>query len=86
MSSDDVPIHPKRRANPEQGFLYVGDKRLKKLQKLAWDANWWPERKKNGIMWLAPDQSGQVMLHGSASDHHAYDNALAEFRKAGLEV
>lgn len=87
MSSDDeVPIHPKRKANPGAQFSFVGDKKLKKLQKAAWDANWWPEPKKNGIMWLAPDCAGQVMLHRSSSDHHALENALAEFRKAGLQV
>lgn len=85
-SDDDIPTHPKRQAHPEQQFDSVGDKRLRRLQKVAWDAGWWPERKRNGIMWLAPDGSGQVMLHGSASDHRAHDNAVAEFRKAGLEV
>jgi len=60
--------------------------RLKKLQRRAWDAGWWPERKKKGILWLAPDEGGQVMLHGSASDHRAYDNAVALFRSAGLET
>ena len=79
-------MHPKRRANDAQQFISVGDKALKKLQKAAWDAGWWPEMKKSGIMWLAPDGAGQVMLHGSSSDHHAYANALGEFRKAGLEV
>ena len=60
MSRDDeIPIHPKRRAHPNQQFICVGDKSLKKLQKAAWDANWWPERKKNGLMWLAPDGSGK---------------------------
>lgn len=87
MSQDDeIPIHPKRKANPTAQFSYVGDKKLKKLQKEAWNAGWWAEPKKSGIMWLAPDGAGQVMLHGSSSDHHAYDNALAEFRKAGLQV
>jgi hypothetical protein len=59
---------------------------LKKLQKKAWNAGWWPAKKKNGILWLAPGGSGHVMLHGSSSDHHAYDNALAEFRNAGLKA
>ena len=83
---DEAPMHPKRVGNPTQQFVYVGDKHLKKLQKVAWDAGWWPEQKKKGIMWLAPAGGGHVMLHGSASDHRAYDNALGEFRKAGLEV
>jgi hypothetical protein len=52
-ADDEMPVHPKREARPEQEFFYVGDKKLKKLQKAAWNANWWPERKKNGIMWLA---------------------------------
>lgn len=79
-------IHPKREANPDQQFIHVGDKDLKKLQKKAWNAGWWPTKKKNGIMWLAPDGTGHVMLHGSDSDHHAYDNALGEFRNAGLKA
>lgn len=78
--------HPKRIASPGQGFVYVGDKQLKKLQKTAWDAGWWPAEKKSGIMWLAPDGTGQVMLHATTSDHHAYANALSEFRKAGLDA
>lgn len=60
--------HPKRIASPGQGFVYVGDKQLKKLQKTAWDAGWWPAEKKSGIMWLAPDGTGQVMLHATTSD------------------
>jgi hypothetical protein len=87
MSSDDeIPTHPKRKAHPEQKFLYVGDKDLKKLQKAAWDAGWWPDTKKNGIMWLSPDGTGHVMLHASNSDHRAFANARKEFRNAGLEV
>jgi hypothetical protein len=83
----DVPKkHPRRIANPKQQFVYVGDKQLKKLQKVAWDAGRWPEQKKGGIMWLAPDGSGHVMLHGTASDHRAFDNAVGEFRRAGLSV
>jgi hypothetical protein len=79
-------LHPKRTANPNRLFDAVGDKQLKKVQKVAWDAGWWPERKKSGILWLAPDQVNQVMLHGSASDRHALANARSEFRKAGLDV
>lgn len=82
---DDSPTHPKREAHPDQQFIYAGDKRLKKLQKSAWDAGWWPEKKKNGIMWFAP-ASGHVMVHGSNSDHHAFENLRSEFRKAGLDV
>ena len=76
--------HPKRDSNPEQGFVFVGDKRLKKLQKAAWDAGWWPERKKAGILWQCTDGVGQVLIHHSASDHRAYDNLLGEFRRHGL--
>ena len=85
-NEDDNELHPKRVANKRQGFVAVGDKRLKKLQKLAWQAGWWPEQKKKGILWMAPNQVGQVMVHGSNSDHHAYDNLVGEFRKAGLDV
>jgi hypothetical protein len=82
---DDKPIHPKRRVEPPPEFDYVGDKQLKKLQKCAWEAGWYPERKKKGIMWFAPDGVGHVMLHGSNSDHHAYKNLRSEFRSAGLD-
>lgn len=85
-ADEEEPKHPNHIANPHQSFIYVGDKRLKKVQKAAWDAGWWPKRTKSGIMWLAPDRAGQVLLHGTSSDHHAYDNAVAEFRKAGLKV
>jgi hypothetical protein len=80
-SEGDDPIHPKRAANPAQPPIYVGDKKLKKLQRTAWEAGWWPEPKKNGIMWLAPDGSGQVMLHGSSSDHHAHDTHSLNFAR-----
>lgn len=86
MTHEAERKHPKRLANPEQPFIHVGDKDLKKLQRLAWEAGWWPARRKKGILWQAPDEVGQVLLHGSASDHHAYRNALQEFRKAGLDA
>ena len=77
-------MHPKRAANRDQPFIHVGDKKLKILQKAAWEAGWWPERKGNGIMW--PMGTGHVMVHGSNSDHHALANLTSEFRKAGLKV
>jgi hypothetical protein len=83
---DDEPIHPKRKRHRDQQFIHAGDKKLKKLQKAAWDAGWWPERKKMGIMWFEPSGSGHVMVHGSSSDHHALANLTSEFRKAGLNV
>lgn len=85
-TSDEMPVHPKRVASRTQQFISVGDKDLRKLQKAAWDAGWWPESKKRGIMWLAPDCVRHVMVHGSNSEHHAYANLLAEFRSAGLQV
>ena len=85
-SEDDPPLHPKRIANPDQQFFHVGDKQMKKLQQKAWDAGWWPQKTKKGILWLAPDGVGQVLLHGSSSDHHAYANSLGAFRRAGLDV
>jgi hypothetical protein len=86
-ADEDIDVeHPKRIANRNQSFISVGNKELKKLQRRAWDAGWWPKKTKSGIMWLAPDQVGQVLLHGTSSDHHAYGNALAEFRNAGLKV
>lgn len=83
---DEKPLHPKRRADADKQFVYVGDKQLKRLQKKAWDAGWYPEEKRKGIMWKSPDQKSQVMLHSTDSDHRAYDNALGEFRRAGLDV
>ena len=78
-------MHPKRIDNPDQGFIHAGDKQLKKLQKAAWSAGWWPAPKKSGILWLAPDGVGQVMVHRTASDHRAYDNVRGLFRDAGLD-
>jgi hypothetical protein len=75
------PQHPKRRANPNEPFICVGDKQLKEVQKAAWNAGWWPVRKRSGIMWLAPDEVGQVMPHGTASDHRAHRNAVAHPRR-----
>lgn len=82
----DNEEHPKRRASLDQQFIHVGDKDLKKLQKRAWDAGWWPERKKSGIMWFAPNGADHVMVHGSSSDHHAFANVRKEFRNAGLDA
>jgi hypothetical protein len=83
---DDVEKHPKRVADLDQRFIWVGNKDMKKLQRAAWDAWWWPKRTKSGIIWFAPTGVGQVTVHGTASDHHAYANALSEFRKAGLKI
>lgn len=81
-----IAKHPKRLKNRDQAFVSVGDKDLKKVQKKAWDAGWWPAVKRNGIMWFAPDEIGQVMLHGSSSDRHALSNAVRDFQKAGLNI
>jgi hypothetical protein len=86
VSSRDADWHPKRRENPDQQFICVGDKDLKKVQKAAWRAGWWPKRKKSGIMWFAPNGAAHVMVHDSDSDHRAYANAVSEFRKAGLDI
>jgi hypothetical protein len=85
---DEPPdLHPKRRAHPQQKFVSAGHKDLKAMQRAAWDAGWWPRLARSGaILWLAPDGKGQVMVHGSASDHRAGDNLRAQFRKAGLDV
>jgi hypothetical protein len=86
-TDDDIALHPKRKANPGKGFVYAGDKRLKAVQKAAWKAGWWPEEKKSGkILWQSPDEVGQVMVHGTSSDNHAYDNVVSEFRKRGLDI
>lgn len=82
----DAAKHPKHLANPDKAFVYAGDKRLKKLQKQAWDAGWWPEEKKDGILWQSPDRRFQVMVHRTDSDHRAFDNASARFRRFGLDV
>ena len=82
----DAAKHPKRVTHPEQPFIYVGDKDLKKIQRAAWDAGWWPERKKSGIMWRAPNDAGHVMLHGTSRGGRAFENALAQFRRAGLDI
>lgn len=86
-AEEEPELHPKRIANPRKQFVCAGDKDLKKVQKVAWKAGWWPEEKKGGkILWMAPDGVGQVMVHETSSDHHAYANCLGEFRRAGLDV
>lgn len=71
-NADEAPDeHPKRTANPQAQFISVGDKRLRAVQKAAWKAGWWPAEKKSGVMWQAPDEEEQVMLHGTDSDHRA---------------
>ena len=67
-------------------FIWVGKKDLKKVQERAWDAGWRPVKKKNGVMWFGPEGTEHVMLHESSSDHHALDNAVSDFRKAGLDI
>ena len=80
-------MHPKRTANKTAQFVWVGDKELKKLQRKAWDAGWWPERKTNGMLWQHPtDITASVMLHGTCTDHHAFANARSRFKKRGLDV
>ncbi len=86
MSALWAGMHPKRLARPNARFSFVGDKRAKQLQRLAWDAGWWPERKRAGIMWLAPDGVDCVMVHGTPSDRRAYDNMRADFRARGLQL
>ena len=73
-------------ADDVEKFIWVGNKDLKAVQKKAYDAGWRPKRKKKGLMWLAPTGPGQVMLHGTDSDHHAFANAVSEFRRAGLDI
>jgi hypothetical protein len=84
--NDDIPIHPKRLANPDQTFIWAGDKDRKALQRKAWDANWWPERKKKGVMWFSPDLASHVMVHETDSDYRAAANSRRDFRLAGLDV
>lgn len=85
--TDEDPVqHPRRLEYPDQGFVWIGDKDLKKLQKKAWDAGWWPQQKKNAIAWLAPIGGDSVLLHGTSTDHRAYKNARALFKKHGLNV
>jgi hypothetical protein len=78
--------HPKRLARPDKAFVYVGDKRVKRLQRQAWEAGWWPEEKRDGILWQSPDQRFQVMIHRTGSDRRAFDNVAARFRRFGLDV
>jgi hypothetical protein len=78
--------HPKRIENRDQKFISVGDKDLKKLQRKAWDAGWWPAAKKSGILWQAPDKIGQAMVHATANGPRAFNNIRGIFREAGLDV
>jgi hypothetical protein len=36
--------------------------------------------------WLGFATRGQVMLHRTSSDRYAYDAAVSDFRRAGLDI
>lgn len=85
QGDEDAQLHPRRLANSDKKFDAVGGKDERAIQRKAWDAGWWPERKRSGILWMSPDERAQVMVHGTASDHRAIRNLTGEFRKAGLK-
>ena len=35
-------------------------------------------------MWLAPDGTSKITVHRTPSDARAFDNMVAEFRRAGM--
>lgn len=59
-------------------------KDLKELLKEADEQGWRVKDKTKGYMLLAPDGITQVMVHKTASDSHALDNAVSEMRNAGF--
>jgi hypothetical protein len=60
---------------------------LKQLTKTANAAGWTCKDTKKGQMWLAPNGIGKVLIHTSGgSDHRGFKNALAAFRRAGLDI
>lgn len=59
-------------------------KEVKNLLKQAEKQNWRVKEKKKGWMLYSPDGNMKVMIHKTASDHHAFDNAVSEMRKGGF--
>jgi hypothetical protein len=58
---------------------------IKKLLTMAEEQGWRVKDKKGGWMLFAPDRIGKVMVHKTASDHHALGNLLSEMRKLGFK-
>lgn len=59
-------------------------KEVKNLLKQAEKQNWRVKEKKKGWMLYSPDGVTKVMIHKTASDHHALDNAVSEMRRGGF--
>lgn len=43
-----------------------------------------PKALRSGSMWLAPDGTSKITVHRTPSDARAFDNMVAEFRRAGM--
>jgi hypothetical protein len=60
-------------------------KEVKKLLKDAEEQGWRVEKKKAGWMLYSPDGVTKVMIHKTASDHRALDNAISLMRPGGFD-
>lgn len=60
-------------------------KDVKNLLKEAEKQGWRVQEKKKGWMLYSPDGVTQVMIHKTATDHHALDNAISLMRPGGFE-
>lgn len=60
-------------------------KELKRLLPEAEQQGWRVKDKKSGWMLMSPDGVTKVMLHKTASDNRALDNAISEMRAGGFE-
>lgn len=63
-------------------------KELRPLVRKARDQGWRERSSKNGLLLYPPDGSRPIPVHGSPSQGRSRStaNAIAQFRRAGLEV
>jgi hypothetical protein len=60
-------------------------KAAKRLLREAEAQGWRVKDKTKGWMLMSPDGVTKVMIHKTASNHHALDNAISEMRAGGFE-
>ncbi len=63
----------------------MANKDLNRLLRAAEQQDWRVVPKKKGWLLLAPNGTDKVMIHKTASDIRAIDNAIALMRGAGFE-
>jgi hypothetical protein len=63
----------------------MANKDIRKLRKEAKEQGWTEVEKKKGWLLLSPDGVTKVMIHKTASDHHAIENAISLMRDGGFK-